>query len=73
VTAQFEWDDAKAASNFAKHGISFATATAAFDDPDCMMFPTVRAIDGEDRFKAVGSVEGRLYTVICVKRGAKVR
>ena len=26
---QFEWDDAKAASNLAKHGIGFETAAAA--------------------------------------------
>jgi uncharacterized DUF497 family protein len=30
----FEWDDEKAASNFAKHGVIFEQARAAFDDPN---------------------------------------
>ena len=29
----FEWDDSKALSNVAKHGISFDEATTAFSDP----------------------------------------
>lgn len=29
----FEWDDAKNASNFRKHRISFEEAMAVFDDP----------------------------------------
>jgi uncharacterized protein len=29
----FEWDDAKAAENYARHGVSFETATKAFKDP----------------------------------------
>ena len=28
----FEWDDAKAAENYAKHGIGFETASRVFDD-----------------------------------------
>ena len=30
----FEWDDAKAARNAAKHGVSFEIAREAFDDPN---------------------------------------
>jgi len=29
----FEWDDAKAAENYAKHGVSFELATEVFQDP----------------------------------------
>ena len=29
----FEWDDAKAAANLAKHSVSFEQARDAFDDP----------------------------------------
>jgi hypothetical protein len=29
---EFEWDDAKAAANLAKHGVSFEQARAAFGD-----------------------------------------
>ena len=31
---RFEWDDAKAASNARKHGVTFEAAREAFDDPD---------------------------------------
>ena len=30
---EFEWDDDKAARNFADHGVTFAAARLAFDDP----------------------------------------
>ncbi len=73
VAAQFEWDDAKAASNLAKHGISFASATAVFSDPKYVIFPTVRAMDQEDRLKAIGRIEHRLYTVVYVEREGRIR
>jgi len=31
----FEWDEAKAQSNYRKHGISFDVASRVFDDPLC--------------------------------------
>jgi uncharacterized DUF497 family protein len=34
----FEWDDAKAQSNLAKHGITFEKATAVFRDPMALTF-----------------------------------
>lgn len=30
---EYEWDDAKAATNLAKHGIPFALAARACEDP----------------------------------------
>jgi uncharacterized DUF497 family protein len=30
---EYEWDQAKAAANFAKHGISFTAAALALEDP----------------------------------------
>ena len=30
---EFEWDEAKAAANLAKHGVSLEEAQTAFDDP----------------------------------------
>ena len=30
---QFEWDERKAAANFAKHGITFTAAARALEDP----------------------------------------
>ena len=33
VEGDFEWDSAKADSNLAKHGVSFAEAATVFADP----------------------------------------
>jgi uncharacterized DUF497 family protein len=33
VFIRFEWNEAKAAANLKKHGVSFETAVRAFDDP----------------------------------------
>jgi len=39
MKSRFEWDPAKAASNFFKHGVSFNEAMTVFDDPDRLLFP----------------------------------
>jgi len=49
----FEWDDAKAASNLAKHGVSFSYARAAFDDPLGLDALDDRRDYGEQRFNLI--------------------
>jgi hypothetical protein len=44
-----------------------------FDDPDHIISSSFREMDGEDRNKAVGTIDGKLYTAIHVWRGDKVR
>jgi len=70
---QFEWDDAKAQSNLAKHGVPFAYAARAFLDPDLVDFDASKPEDGEVRRKAVGVIEGRLFTVVYTERDDVVR
>jgi uncharacterized protein len=70
-TDNFEWDDAKAASNFVKHGIPFEMATFAFDDPDALDDIDESANYGEHRHKLIGDVEGSLVVVIYVLRGRR--
>ena len=65
---EFEWDDAKAASNLAKHGVPFSYAARVFLDPNMLEFDASRAGDGEVRRKAVGLIEGRLYVVVYTDR-----
>jgi uncharacterized protein len=60
----FEWDTKKAESNLEKHGISFATATAVFDDPNHVEEDTTRPEHGETRTKAVGMVKGELIVAV---------
>ena len=44
-----------------------------FDDPFHEVLPSFRPVDGEDRYKAVGLVGGRLYTAVYVWRDDKIR
>jgi uncharacterized protein len=46
----FEWDDAKAAQNWANHGVSFEAARPAFDDPFTVVRENQRRDYGEDRY-----------------------
>jgi hypothetical protein len=44
-----------------------------FEDPAHVVLASIRPIDGEDRFKAIGMVEGRMYTAVHVWRGEAAR
>ena len=52
---QFEWDETKARSNLAKHGVSFELAKEVWDDPLHIILPD-RTFDGEQRWHAIGIV-----------------
>jgi uncharacterized protein len=54
----FEWDDAKAAANYAKHGVSFGRARLAFSDPFGIGAYDDRDDYGEDRFTRVAWSKG---------------
>lgn len=68
----FEWDDAKAASNEAKHGVSFDDAVQVFDDPGRVEKPDDRRPYGEERLITFGAVDGVAMCVVYTARG-KVR
>jgi uncharacterized DUF497 family protein len=67
---QFDWDTAKADSNLAKHGIDFDDAVRVFDDPRARTTDVTQPEYGEERFKTVGIVDGRIIAVIFTDRGA---
>jgi uncharacterized DUF497 family protein len=69
----FEWDDAKAGSNLAKHGISFESATAVFLDPLRVDFDATLPGQGESRRKVVGKIEGLIFTAVYTERGQVIR
>jgi uncharacterized DUF497 family protein len=68
-----EFDTAKDALNRDKHGVSLAFGVRVFEDPMHLVLGSIRPVDGEDRFKAIGMVEGRLWTAVHVLRGVRVR
>jgi len=68
-----EFDSAKDAINRAKHGLSLADGAALFDDPDHLILPSIRKIDGEERFKVIGMMKGKLHIAVYVWRGERIR
>ena len=69
----FEWDEAKAAENYAKHGVSFETAIEVFKDPFAAERLDDREGYGEDRFILIGTAEGVLLTVVHTERNDRIR
>ena len=69
---EFEWDPAKAESNWRKHKIDFETGAKVFDDPFCL---ETDEPDDEDviRYTMTGLVEGRLLVVTYTMRGEVYR
>lgn len=72
-STEFEWDDAKAADNFAKHGISFDAASRVFQDPFAIERLDDRRDYGEERFVIVGMVDERLLFVAFTMRADRIR
>jgi uncharacterized DUF497 family protein len=70
---EFDFDPAKDEANRFKHGLRLEFGRRVFDDPMNAILPSFRKVDGEDRFKAVGMVGGKLYTVVYVWRENVIR
>lgn len=68
----FEWDPAKAAANFVKHGVDFAEAIGVFDDPSLLRIVDDRIVV-ETRYQAVGMVNGLILFVVYTLRGEQRR
>ena len=56
--AIFEWDDAKASANVAKHGVSFELAQHAFLDLKRVIVPDLDHSGEEQRYFCFGWVDG---------------
>jgi uncharacterized protein len=70
---KFEWDETKAESNAAKHGVRFEVAIRAFSDPGAADYDVSNADQGEIRRKTVGMIGDRLFAVIYTIRDNVVR
>lgn len=70
---QIAYDPDKDAANRFKHGVSLAFGARVFEDEDVAITPTLREADEEDRFKAVGMIDNKLWTAIHVWRNGVIR
>ena len=66
----FEWDPRKAASNAAKHGVSFDEAQTVFSDPHALLIPDPDHSVVENRFILMGmSANLRVLVVVhCLRK-----
>ncbi|XRD91084.1 BrnT family toxin [Dyella nitratireducens] len=70
---ELEFDPAKAAANFRKHGISFAHAEQALRDPSAITIEDPDAL-GEQRFVSLGmDALGRILVIVHSQRSKRVR
>jgi uncharacterized DUF497 family protein len=70
----FEWDPRKSATNFRKHGVSFAEAGTVFGDELSITVPDPNHSDQEERFLTIGwSNLHRLLMVAHADRGENLR
>lgn len=59
---KYQWDKAKAASNYSKHGVTFEMASEAFLDPFALDWHDPR-FSADIRYCLIGSADGRLLYV----------
>ncbi len=71
--SDFEWDEAKAASNLKKHGFAFNEAVLIFEDRRRHEWDVTRDHELEERLKVVGLFRGQLFTVVFTVRGRVCR
>ncbi len=71
---EFEWDEEKAVTNLAKHGVSFGEALTIFDDPLYVDFYDPDHSLNEHRYIIIGeSRQGRLLIVSYTERDNAIR
>jgi uncharacterized protein len=69
----FARDEAKAAANAVRHGVTFAAARGVFADPFALEWRDERVDYGEDRYIVIGMAAGRLLYVAYTLRGDTIR
>jgi uncharacterized protein len=70
---EYEWDERKAASNFAKHNVTFEMAHGAFNDVFAIEILDERERRGEARINLIGMSDGRLLVVTYALKGESIR
>lgn len=73
ISEEFEWDDAKAASNRDLHGVSFDDACLVFRDPFAIELIDDREDYGEERYALVGTAKGVVLVVVHTERADRNR
>jgi uncharacterized DUF497 family protein len=70
---EFEWDRAKSDACFDRRGFDFAYALNVFLDPHRLVAQDDRWEYGEERYRLLGKIEGRVYCLAFTVRGERIR
>ncbi len=73
LSMEFEWDEAKSDACFVQRGFDFAYAIRAFLDPNRIVGRDRRWDYGEDRYRLLGTIEGRIFVVVFTVRNSAIR
>ena len=65
---RYEWDNGEGAENLRNHGLDFADAIAALEDPNRLEEIDTRFEYGEERIQVVGMARGGVLFVIVTLR-----
>ncbi len=70
---EFEWDEEKNEANIRKHGFDFADGEELFDG-ECtfLVAPDEEEDYGEERWRGIGTIRGRVVTVTFTERRPNV-
>lgn len=68
---RFEFDSNKSRINREKHGITFGFARGIWLDQDMVVLQA--RTEQEERFLAIGKIDGRLWTVVFTLREERIR
>ena len=66
IQYSYSWTATKEQLNIKKHGISFSTAIRIFDND--ITYDEMQIVDGEERWKTIGPVDGIVLVVISTER-----
>jgi uncharacterized DUF497 family protein len=69
----FEWDSAKAAENWHRHGVTFPQGADAMRDPFAVEEIDEREDYGEERINVLGMRQGVILHVTYAERGDRIR
>ncbi|EKF17086.1 BrnT family toxin [Nitratireductor pacificus] len=72
AAVKFEWDEQKAETNRAKHGVSFDLA-AHFEFATALVVEDDRRDYGETRFVALGFIGSRIHHMSFTERAGAIR
>ena len=70
---RFEYDTQKNQSNIRKHGLSFETASSAFNDPAAVIIYDEDHSTTEERYNLIGAVEGGILFIVYTMRDETIR